>query len=352
VSGSGLALSADYYLQVVAPLLFARWPGLPLAAARLGGGSEVLGLADEQSRDHDWGLRLTLLVDRDTVEPIDRYLQQVLPEQYAGWPVRFATTRDPRVRHRVEVDTLDGFARSRLGLDPAQPWSAVDWLTLTGQAVLEVTAGAVFADTTGRLTALRDRLGWYPDDVWRFVVAADWARIGEELPLLGRTGQLGDDLGSRVILGRLIQAAVHLGFLLERSWPPYPKWAGTAFAALPSAAATVPALRSALRAEDSQTRQDTFCQALEMLHALQRSVGLPTSGDVVVPFHTRPYRTVHRDVTRLLIDSVTDPGIRALTAGIGSVEQLTDNVTVLTNPRLRTTAVASLEDADPRPGVH
>jgi hypothetical protein len=352
VSGSGLALSADYYRQVVALLLSARWPGLPHAAARLGGGSEVLGLDDEQSRDHDWGLRLTLLVDLEMAEPVDRYLEQVLPERHAGWPVRFATSGDPRIRHRVEVDTVDGFAQARLGLDPTRAWAPADWLTLTGQAVLEVTAGAVFADTTGQLTALRDRLGWYPEDVWRFVVAADWARIGEELPLLGRTGHRGDDLGSRVILGRLVQAAVHLGFLLERSWPPYPKWAGVMFAALPSASAAAPALSSALQAEDWRTRQDSFCQALEVLHALQRSVGLPTSGDVVEPFHTRPYRTVHHDVTRQLIGSITDPEIRSLDAGIGCIEQLTDNVTVLTNPRLRSTTVASLEPADPHPGGH
>lgn len=87
-----------------------------------------------------------------------------------------------------------------------------------------------------------------------------------------------------------------------------------------------------------------------MLHAIHRSVGLPTSGNVVEPFHTCPYRTVHHDVTRQLIGSMTDPEIRSLDAGSGCIEQLTDNVTVLTNPRLRSTPVASLEPGDPHPG--
>jgi len=91
---SGLELAAAYYVDVVGPLLQKRWPGLSHAAARLGGGSEVLGLDDELSRDHDWGLRLTVLVDADRVGPAHGYLEQVLPEQFAGRPVRFAVTRD------------------------------------------------------------------------------------------------------------------------------------------------------------------------------------------------------------------------------------------------------------------
>lgn len=89
------------------------------------------------------------------------------------------------------------------------------------------------------------------------------------------------------------------------------------FAALRSAAAAAPALRSVLQAVDWLTRQEMFCQALVMLHELQRSMGLPTGQEVAEPFHTRPYRTVHHDVTRLLIGSITDRKIRALTVGIG-----------------------------------
>lgn len=56
---SGAALSREYWQDVVAPLLEKHLPGLPYAAARLGSGSDVLGLDDHQSQDHDWGLRLT-----------------------------------------------------------------------------------------------------------------------------------------------------------------------------------------------------------------------------------------------------------------------------------------------------
>jgi len=63
----GCELTRRYYNDVVSPLLHSRWPGLPHAAARIGAGSEVLGLDDEISRYHDWGL---LLVAQDLCSPV------------------------------------------------------------------------------------------------------------------------------------------------------------------------------------------------------------------------------------------------------------------------------------------
>ena len=98
---------------------------------------------------------------------------------------------------------------------------------------LEVVGGEVFEDTGGALTALRAAMDWYPDDLWRYLVACDWRRIDQELPLMGRAADRGDDLGSRVIAARLVAATMHLGFLLCRAWPPYAKWRGTLFGRLP-----------------------------------------------------------------------------------------------------------------------
>lgn len=51
---TGTDLARRYYDEVVEPILLGRWPGLPHAAGRLGSGSDVLGLDDATSRDHDW----------------------------------------------------------------------------------------------------------------------------------------------------------------------------------------------------------------------------------------------------------------------------------------------------------
>jgi hypothetical protein len=335
VHRSGIELAGDYYREVVAKVLAARWPGLPHAAARLGSGSDVLGLDDALSQDHDFGLRLTLLVGRGYVEAVDEHLEGALPETYQGWPTRFATSWDARLRHKVQVATADDFAASRLGVPVDRPWDAIDWLAVTGQSVLEITAGAVFADTVGAIGDIRRRLHWYPTDVWRFVVATDWQRISQELPVVGRTGGRADDVGSAALTGRLVGIAMHLGFLLERRWPPYPKWLGTCFSTLPRASAAGPALAAAQAASTWKERQAGLVEALAILHEVQRAAGLPTGREVVEPFFHRPFVGIRGSVAQLLLAEVNDPLLRQLPAGVGSVEQWVDNVDVLTVPARR-----------------
>jgi hypothetical protein len=326
---SGIELARGYHRDVVGPLLRSRWPELRYAAARLGSGSDVLGLDDATSQDHDWGLRLNVLVPAGLVGDVDAYLEESLPTTHAGRPTRFATTWQENARSQVQVDSTRDLVVSRLGLDPRDGLDVAAWLGLTGQSVLEVTSGQVFHDSAGELTDVRDRLRWYPDDVWRYVLAADWSRLAEELPLAGRAGQRGDETGSRVVMARLVRTAMHLGFLIERQWPPYAKWLGTAYAALPVAVATRPALAAALDSGSWRDREARLLDGLDVLLEAQRALGLPTPLQATEPFWDRPFRTVSASVVAALLDNTTDPAVRALPPGVGSVDQWVDSVAVL-----------------------
>ena len=255
----GVDASRDFYERDVAPLLATSRH----AAGRIGRGSDVLGLDDEMSRDHDWGDRVTVITEHE------------VPPMPAG----------------VELHTLQTFVDEHLGADPQDE---IDWLLLTGQSVLEVIAGPVFRDDTGELTALRSKLAWYPPDVERYLIACSWLRIDQDLPFIGRTRDRGDLAGSEIITARVAKAVMHLTFLLEQQWPPYPKWFGSAYG-----------VRAPLDSEQS------ICDALDAL------AGRP----VTVRFHDRPFKTV-------------DPLFLATmpSDGIGSVEMWCDNVDVLAKP--------------------
>ena len=313
-------------------------PGLGYAAARLGSGSDVLGLDDPMSRDHDWGCRLTLLVDedaRDLVPRISQLLEETLPERFGEFPVRFPATWDSSVSHRVEVATVAGFAASRLGVDPTGGLSVLDWLTVTGQSVLEVTAGPVFADRTRTLAAVRSLLAWYPPEVERHVLAAGWQRLWQLLPMVGRTAEAGDELGSRLISAGLADDLVWLAFALSRRWAPYAKWRGTVFRSLPVAAGLGPLLDTAVAAPRWRERENALTAACELLLDVQREHGLPAPAGAVIPFFDRPYRTVDQAVPRALLAGITDPDVARLPPLVGAIEQWADSTDVLSSPGRR-----------------
>ncbi|MFJ3394825.1 DUF4037 domain-containing protein [Leifsonia aquatica] len=339
-AGTGIALSRAFFDDVVAPLLSASLPDLPFGAGRLGSGSDVLGFDDDVSRDHDWGLRLSLFVPADAVGDVSALLDDDLPDTFRGLPTRFAFTGESLVRHHVEVTSVTEFAVDRLGFDPRDGIDVHDWLSVSGQAALEVTAGAVFADPTGELAAVRRALAWYPDDLWRYVLACDWERIGQELPLMGRAAEVGDDIGSRIVAARLSRIVMHLAFLLERTWPPYAKWFGSAFAQLPAADALGRSIDAVLDGRDLATRHRGLGDALQLLLDRQNTLGLTAVETALVPFWDRPHLHPDPAIAAQLLDGITDPDVRRLPRGAGSIEQRTDNVAVLTSPGARRNAVS------------
>jgi hypothetical protein len=341
---SGGELSRQFYADVVAPLLAEAMPGLRYAAGRLGSGSDVLGFDDAMSRDHDWGCRLTLLVDgpdRDAVPQITGLLERGLPESYRGYPVRFPVTWNAAPTHKVEVATVAGFAVGRLGVDPTSRLSVLDWLVLTGQSVLEVIAGPVFADQTSELAQVRAVLRWYPPDIERYVLAAGWQRLSQEMPMVGRTADRGDELGSRLLSGRLAGDLMWLAFAVSRQWPPYPKWRGTAFQALDVAADLAGPLTAAATAPGWRGRESGLAQACEVLLSAQRARGLPAPAAAVTRFWDRPYRIVDQAVQEALLADVTNPEVTRLPPSIGSIEQWASSVDILASPARRSALQAA-----------
>jgi len=331
----GGELAAAFHRELVAPLLARELPRLRYAAARLGSGSDVLGLDDTMSRDHDWGCRLTLLVDeadRPAVAAIGDLLARELPERFLGYPVRFAVTWDETVTHQVQVATAGDFAASRLGVNPLRGLSTPDWLMLTGQHVLEVVAGPIYADTTAELAAVRRELAWYPPDVERYVLACGWGRLAQRMPLVGRTAQTGQPLQSRLLSAALVADLMSLAFLLHQQWQPYPKWREAMFARLPCAGELAGPLQTAATVGGWRDRETALAAAIEVLAGVQRRRGLPTPAEAVTSFWDRPYRTVSDAVPGLLRAAISDPALAGLTLAAGNVEQWVDGIELLAKP--------------------
>ena len=311
----GTELSRRLYEQVVQPILSARFPDLPHAAALLGRGSEVLGFDDEMSTDHDWKPRaLVFLADED--EPrhgaaVREALQRDLPATFAGRPIHH------------EVHTVRGYVRQQLELDLERDIEPRDWLTLPEQGLRMFTSGVVFHDEVG-LQAVRDRLGYYPRDVWLYLLITAWWRVHPEMNLVGRAGAAGDELGSALIGSRLVHDLMRLAFLMERQYAPYSKWFGTAFSRLGCGPELTPILWDVGRAEGWQEREAALMVAYEQLVRMHNALGLTTAVTAeVVQLWDRPFKVAWADIPDLLRPLIQDPAVVSIAQKwpVGPVDQ-------------------------------
>jgi hypothetical protein len=328
----GLDVARAFYTEVVAPIVGAR----PHAAARLGSGSDVLGFDTERSTDHDWGPRVQLVLADDhepgDADAVRRALDAQLPESFRGLRVRFSHDLEPP-EHHVTVETTSALTERIVGFDPRAGLDTVDWLTTPEQRLLELTRGAVFRDDVGELTHARSLLARQPDDVWLWMLACQWRRIEQEEPFVGRTAELGDDLGSRVLAARLARDLMLLCFRLERVYAPYPKWLGTAFAQLDAARDVGPALARAVRADAIVEREAALVDACEAVARRHNALSVTEPLEPTARrFHSRPFRVIGagRFVAACLA-SMTDPVLLALPL-IGSIDQWSDNTDLRAYP--------------------
>jgi hypothetical protein len=336
----GLQLAREFYGAVVRPLLDEQFPRLRYAAALLGPGSEVAGFDSRRSTDHDWGPRLqVLLPDGDAAShaaPVTEMLASRLPASFSGYPVAFPLTKetDGAARHRVEVTGLGCWLTGELGFDPRREVTLLDWLATPAQRLAEVTAGDVFHDGPGELSRARAALAWYPRDVWLYVLACQWQRIGQEEAFPGRCAEAGDDLGSVIVTGRLARDLMRLCLLMHRRYPPYSKWLGTAFARLPGTAELTASLTAAVSNGDWHTREQHLGDAYETVAALHNRLGFTPPLDTRTHgFYDRPYQVIGAArFSAALREAVTDPQIRQLPL-TGATDQFTDSTDAAGNLR-------------------
>ena len=324
---SGVDLARMFYIEAVRPLIEER----AHSAARLGSGSEVLGFDTHRSTDHGWGPQLHVFVAASEVDATRAAIDSGLPAEFQGWPVRFGWD-ECAVQHHVSVLTLEDWLKSHLGFNPQVGITAQNWLTTPQQLLLEVTEGAVFCDPDGDLKRVRSKLEWYPNDIWLWLLACQWRRIDQEEAFIGRTAEVSDELGSRILTARIVRELIMLSFLIEKRYAPYSKWLGSAFRSLRMAPGLTPNLDTALEAKVYPTREAALCSAYEYVAHCYNELRLTAPIDPEVrTFHERPYRVLGGDrFADACLAGISDGWLKRQPL-VGSVDQFADSTDVLSH---------------------
>ena len=209
----------------------------------------------------------------------------------------------------------------------------VDWLMMDEQKLLEVTGGELFRDDL-RFAQTRAQLAFYPDDLRLHLMTVEWMKIADEQAFPARAGARGDEAGAALVQARLAESAIRLCFQLERRYPPYAKWLGTAFQRLAASAPLQRPLTALLAARDWQERDGLWSELLVALIGLHERAGLlePGKYQPAPVYLGRPGTGLPQfdrggppAIPQLIADlraRITDPQIAALSPRLGNINQL------------------------------
>lgn len=306
----GLTLSRLFYEQAARPIIESVITPEHYSAGLIGWSSEVLGLDDILSRDHNWGPRFIVFLQKKYYEYhsklLDRALRDELPVDFEGYSTNFGPTalgdqrvmhpvKEGPVHHFIQIERLDTYLRHFLNIDPNQELNPDDWLQLSEHNLLGFTHGLVFHDGLRELGEWRSRLSFYPDEVWRQRLIKQWRLIAEEEAFVGRSVVRGDTLGSVLIISRIAEHLMRLVFLMERTYAPYSKWFGTCFMQLKNGPELVPLLTEAVQARTASEREGALAQAYLFVTRIHNQLGItpPIEERITPPYKGRPGLVLH-----------------------------------------------------------
>lgn len=307
----GLELIEAFYHEIVHPILDRRFPGLNYSAGKLHRGSDVLGFDTPQSMDHDWSpTKIDLFLREDECDQLEEDIRKVLadelPHEFRGLPTNFLTpeidggmigfTSAVPVTHKISATTVDRFFRHYIGLNPIDGISEVEWLLIPPQYLRTITSGKVFHDGLHQLEEIQKRLHWYPKDIWLYLLSCQWRKIDQEEPFMARCGDVGDELGSRIVAARMVDELMRLCFLMERQYCPYYKWFGSAFSKLKCAKILTPIFHSIFSSQNWKEREGYLSSAYLQVAKMHNELNIT---EYIEPkmslFHSRPYQVLHSE---------------------------------------------------------
>lgn len=235
------AYGRDMIARTVPPDIAAR-----LTAGLAGEGSQCFGFDDAISHDHDFAPGFCIWMEEDDYARWGAALQQAydsLPSSFMGFSRENIIAGD-----RLGVMTTGSFYSRFTGNPDGPPASNLDWLFTSEVQLSAVTNGQIFAEGSGRFTAIRNQLlEFYPADVLRKKIAARAAVMSQAGQYnLMRVLRRGDGVAALLALARFTEAALSMVYLLNRKYMPFYKWAFHGLTGLPLLAAEIsPLLREA-----------------------------------------------------------------------------------------------------------
>ena len=204
-----------------------------IAVGLVGEGSDCFGFDDEISTDHDYEIGYCMWLLQTDYEEIG----EVLQKEYEKLIQKHGQEEGVNLflSKRRGVFCVNEFYNRMLGTDMDYEKMAEQGMTdqvgisyenIEEYRLATATNGEVFADKQGCFMAIRKHLlEYYPEAVWRRKLAQsihDFAQYGQSN--YSRMMARKDYVTGRICVGKAMESAMDLVYLLRRTYAPYYKW--------------------------------------------------------------------------------------------------------------------------------
>ena len=224
----GLELAKQYYEACAKEVLNSQFAHIMpyLAIGLAGSGSECYGYDDNISLDHDFEPGFCIFLPEESI--VDRRTAFLLERAYAKLPNEFMGIKrnpvNPVGGSRHGVIRIADFFSQKVGSADGN-LSLEEWFTVPEYGLLEATNGEVFFDAYGQFTRIREKLSYFPEDV-------RLKKLAGHLLIMGQAGQYNyfrcisrkETAAAQLAIFEFVQSALHVIFLLNKSYMPYYKW--------------------------------------------------------------------------------------------------------------------------------
>ena len=189
-----------------------------IAVGLVGEGSDCFGFDDEISSDHDYAPGFCMWLTEKDYQEIGAKLQKEYDQ---------LTSSEGRLGYRRGVFSINQFYSGIMEIaGDYENTLSVDYETCKEHLLATASNGQVFRDDLGVFTKIRNQiLKYYPETVWRRKLAQcihDFAQYAQSN--YSRMMARKDTVTAMICVGKGVESALDLLYLLERTYAPYYKW--------------------------------------------------------------------------------------------------------------------------------
>ena len=204
-----------------------------IAVGMVGEGSDCFGYDDKISTDHDYEIGFCMWLLQSDYEEIGEELQREYEKLIQTYLQEDGVNLF--LSNRRGIFGVNDFYNRILGTDVdyekmvesgVADKSGIPYESIAEYQLATATNGEIFADKQGVFTGIREcLLKYYPQAVWRRKLAQslhDFAQYGQSN--YARMMARKDYVTARICVGKAMESAMDLMYLLRKTYAPYYKW--------------------------------------------------------------------------------------------------------------------------------